>query len=83
MNESYTYRVYTTISLEGSIFSTPRMSWLSFSITVERSGFPSSDFWSMLVGAQDVTGFSESAVGLYPFAFLFLAILQVTERGGN
>lgn len=64
------------------------MSWLSFSITVGRSGFPSSDFWSMfvilkLVGAQDVTGFSGSAVGLYPFAFLFLAILQVTERGGN
>ena len=65
--------VYTAVSLAW-------MSWLSFSITVERSGLLSSDFWSMfvilmLVGAQDFSGLSGSAFGLYPFAFLFLAML--------
>ena len=62
-----------------------RMSWLLFSITVERSGFPGSSFWSMfvmliVVGAEDVTGLSGVAFKLYFFAFLFLAMLQVTKR---
>ena len=60
-------------------------SWILFSITVERSGFPSSGFWSMFVmlivdGAEDVTGLSGVAFKLYFFAFLFLAMLQVTKR---
>ena len=55
-------------------------SGLLFSITVERSGFPSSSFWSMVVGAEDVTGLSGVAFKLYFFAFLFLAMLQVTKR---
>ena len=40
------------------------MSEVLFSITVEKSGFPSSSFWSMVVGAEDVTGLFEAAFGL-------------------
>ena len=46
------------------VVSSGRMSEVLFSITVERSGFPSSIFWSMVVGAEDVTGIFEAAFGL-------------------
>ena len=48
------------------------VSWFFFPVTVERSGFSTSDFWSIFVildGAQDAAGLSGSAFGLYQFPF--------------
>ena len=61
------------------------MAWLLLSITVERSGLPSSGLRSKFVMLilKDVTGFSGGAFRLYFFAYLFfLAMLQVTKGEG-
>ena len=61
------------------------MSEILFSITVEKSGFPSSCFWStlvmlILVDAENVAGPSKGAFRIYFLVFLFLIMLQVKKK---
>lgn len=61
------------------------MSEILFSITVEKSGFPSSCFWStlvmlILVDAENVAGPSKVAFRIYFLVFLFLIMLQVKKK---